>query len=96
MRVLPVPLMVGGLAGNNDGTDFRIFYLVSSTNQSACGLALTIFGIGISAFIGQNLYVSMALPGLEGIKISLISEIPVLGLFYFSITMWCIYPCWPL
>ncbi|WP_180123548.1 ABC transporter permease [Acinetobacter sp. YH12097] len=76
-------LMVGGLAGTMMALIFAFFSLSLSTNQSACGLALTIFGIGISAFIGQN-YVSMALPGLQGLDISLLSEIPVLGPILFQ------------
>ncbi|WP_180144589.1 ABC transporter permease [Acinetobacter sp. YH12052] len=76
-------LMVGGLAGTMMALIFAFFTLSLSTNQSACGLALTIFGIGISAFIGQN-YVSMALPGLQGLDIPLLSEIPVLGPILFQ------------
>ncbi|MCL6248760.1 ABC transporter permease [Acinetobacter sp. ANC 4945] len=76
-------LMVGGLAGTLMALIFAFFTLSLSTNQSACGLALTIFGIGISAFIGQN-YVSMALPGLQGLDIPLLSEIPVLGPILFQ------------
>lgn len=76
-------LLVGGIVGTLMALIFAFFTLSLSTNQSACGLALTIFGIGISAFIGQN-YVSMALPGLEGINIPLISEIPVLGPILFQ------------
>lgn len=76
-------LMVGGLAGTLMALIFAFFTLSLNTNQSACGLALTIFGIGISAFIGQN-YVSMALPGLQGLDIPLLSEIPVFGPFLFQ------------
>ena len=76
-------LLVGGIAGTLMALIFAFFTLSLSTNQSACGLALTIFGIGISAFIGQN-YVSMALPGLEGVNIPLLSEIPVLGPILFQ------------
>lgn len=76
-------LLVGGIAGTLMALIFAFFTLSLSTNQSACGLALTIFGIGISAFIGQN-YVSMALPGLEGINIPLLSEIPVMGPIFFQ------------
>ncbi|WP_180162679.1 ABC transporter permease [Acinetobacter sp. YH12069] len=76
-------LMVGGVAGTLMALIFAFFTLSLSTNQSACGLALTIFGIGISAFIGQN-YVSMALPGLQGLDIPLLSEIPVLGPILFQ------------
>jgi PTS system cellobiose-specific IIC component len=49
-----------------------------AANQAACGLALTIFGIGLSAFIGQH-YVSYSLPGLKPLSIPLLSDIPVIG-----------------
>jgi simple sugar transport system permease protein len=54
-----------------------------AANQAACGLALTIFGIGLSAFIGQH-YVSYSLPGLQPLLvIPGLSEIPVLGRIFF-------------
>ena len=71
-------LLMGGLAGMLMALIFAFFTLSLSTNQSACGLALTIFGLGISAFLGQN-YVSMALPGLANFNIPLLADIPVLG-----------------
>jgi simple sugar transport system permease protein len=71
-------LMIGGLAGAFMALIFAFFTLSMSTNQSACGLALTIFGIGISAFIGQS-YVSTTLPGLTNLSIPGLAEIPVLG-----------------
>ena len=71
-------LLVGALAGIFMSLIFAFFTLSLSTNQSACGLALTIFGIGISAFIGQN-YVSMALPGLQNMNIPGLADIPFIG-----------------
>ncbi|NWK74220.1 ABC transporter permease [Acinetobacter sp. SwsAc6] len=71
-------LLVGALAGMFMSLIFAFFTLSLSTNQSACGLALTIFGIGISAFIGQN-YVSMALPGLQNMNIPGLADIPFIG-----------------
>ena len=76
-------LIIGGLAGMIMALIFAFFTLSLSTNQSACGLALTIFGIGISAFIGQN-YVSMALPGLQPLNIPILAEIPFLGPILFQ------------
>jgi len=71
-------LLVGAGAGMFMALIFAFFTLSLSTNQSACGLALTIFGIGISAFIGQN-YVSMALPGLQNLNIPVLADIPYIG-----------------
>lgn len=76
-------LLAGAFAGSLMALIFAFFTLSLSTNQSACGLALTIFGIGISAFIGQN-YVSTALPGLENFNIPLLSEIPFIGPILFQ------------
>lgn len=76
-------LLVGGGAGMIMALIFAFFTLSMSTNQSACGLALTIFGMGISAFIGQN-YVSMALPGLGSLNIPVLSGIPFLGPILFQ------------
>ena len=76
-------LFMGALAGMLMALIFAFFTLSLSTNQSACGLALTIFGIGISAFIGQN-YVSMALPGLQPTNIPLLADLPVLGPILFQ------------
>src|SRR5690606_22566642 len=76
-------LLMGGLSGMLKALISAYFTLSLSTNQSACGLALTIFGLGISAFLGQN-YVSMALPGLANFNIPLLADIPVLGPILFQ------------
>lgn len=71
-------LPAGALAGAATAMIFAFFALSLAANQAACGLALTIFGIGLSAFIGQH-YVSYSLPGLKPLAIPLLSDIPVLG-----------------
>ncbi|WP_228256229.1 ABC transporter permease [Acinetobacter schindleri] len=76
-------LLIGGLAGMLMALIFAFFTLSLSTNQSACGLALTIFGLGISAFLGQN-YVSMALPGLSSWNIPVLADIPFIGPILFQ------------
>lgn len=60
---------------------FLAISLVS--NQVATGLALTIFGIGLSAFLGSN-YVGMGLEGIAAWEIPLLSDIPVIGKIFFS------------
>ena len=54
-----------------------------NANQVATGLALTIFGTGLSAFIGAA-YVGLPITGLEPIAIPLLSEIPVIGKMFFA------------
>jgi simple sugar transport system permease protein len=71
-------LSAGALAGMGAALVFAVFALSLAANQAACGLALTIFGIGLSAFIGQH-YVSYSLPGLKPLSIPLLSDIPVIG-----------------
>ena len=62
---------------------FAFFALSLAANQAACGLALTIFGIGLSAFIGQN-YISYSLPGLKPFALPLLADIPLLGPAFFD------------
>lgn len=76
-------LPAGALAGAATALIFAFFALSLAANQAACGLALTIFGIGLSAFIGQH-YVSYSLPGLQPLVIPLLADIPVLGPILFK------------
>jgi len=67
-------------------------YLLS--NQVATGLALTLFGLGLSSLIGQG-YVGIKAPVTREVPIPLLSDIPVLGqvvfrhdlVVYFSIAL---------
>ncbi len=71
-------LLAGAVAGMVTALLFAVLALSLAANQAACGLALTIFGVGLSAFIGQH-YVSASLPGLQPLNIPGLSGIPVLG-----------------
>ncbi len=62
---------------------FAVLTLTLMANQVAAGLALTIFGIGLSAFAGLD-YTSVALPGIAKLHIPLLSTIPVVGKLFFS------------
>ena len=53
------------------------------TNQVATGLALTIFGVGLSAFVGLN-YIGTPIQGLQPIAIPGLSRIPVIGPLLFN------------
>lgn len=75
-------LPAGALAGAATAMIFAFFALSLAANQAACGLALTIFGIGLSAFIGQN-YISYSLPGLKPFALPLLADIPLLGPAFF-------------
>ena len=53
------------------------------SNQVATGLALTLFGLGLSALLGQG-YNGIKAPEFPRIDIPVISDIPVLGPILFS------------
>ncbi|MDJ0956566.1 MAG: ABC transporter permease [Arenicellales bacterium] len=63
---------------------FGILTLTFQANQVAAGLALTIFGIGLSAYIGLD-YTSVALTGIQQIHVPVLSDIPVIGPLIFSL-----------
>ena len=66
------------LAGMAMAALFAGLVLGLVANQVACGLALTILGLGASGLIGQG-YVGQKLDPLARIAIPLLSEVPVLG-----------------
>lgn len=71
--------LLGGIAaGALSASLFALIALSLSASQAATGLALTIFGVGLSAFIGKH-YVSYSLPGLDNMPIPLLSKIPIIG-----------------
>jgi simple sugar transport system permease protein len=57
---------------------FAVVTLTLMANQVATGLALSIFGVGLSAFIGKP-YESATLVAVPAIGIPLLSEIPIIG-----------------
>jgi len=62
---------------------FAFLTLTLQSSQVATGLALTIFGIGLTALIGQSL-VGIAFAGLPHLSVSWLSAIPVLGPLLFE------------
>ena len=87
-------VIFGALSGLLTSIVFGFFALVLATNQVATGLALTIFGTGLSGLIGAE-YVGKAIQRLEALNIPILSNIPYLGpilfahniLVYFSFIM---------
>jgi len=77
-------VLVSMLAGSGMALLFGILTLTFQANQVASGLALTIFGIGTSAYIGLD-YTSVTLPGIDPVHIPLLSDIPVIGRLLFSL-----------
>jgi len=82
------------LAGMSMALIFGILTLSLQSNQVATGLALTIFGLGLSSLLGRDL-VGVAYEGLPKLDIAFLSDIPFLGnvlfshdiLIYFSLVM---------
>lgn len=62
---------------------FGLLTIQLRANQVATGLALTIFGAGLSAYIGTD-YIGQALVGFQPLVIPVLSNIPVLGKALFS------------
>jgi general nucleoside transport system permease protein len=75
---MPVAILVGALAGAAASLLFGVLALTFLTNQYAAGLALAIFGSGVSAFLGRS-FGSAPIDGLKAIRIPLVADIPVIG-----------------
>ncbi|WP_022962144.1 ABC transporter permease [Halopseudomonas pelagia] len=75
---LAVGVLVAIAAGIAMSMLFALMAVTLAANQYAAGLALTIFGTGLSAFIGSG-YVGRSISGFPKIAIPYLSDIPVLG-----------------
>lgn len=73
-----IGVVAGMIAGALMALLFAFTALTLMSNQVATGLALTIFGTGLSAFIGAN-YVGESLTGFAPVAIPLLSQIPLIG-----------------
>ncbi|WP_221796688.1 ABC transporter permease [Oceanobacter mangrovi] len=62
---------------------FGVITMELSANQVATGLALTIFGTGLSAFIGAG-YVGKPIEGLDPIYIPVLTDLPIIGRMLFG------------
>lgn len=73
---------------------FGFLAITMQTNQVATGLALTLFGIGVSAFMGRD-YVGQTVTPMAHLHFPLLSDLPVLGpllfrfdgMVYFSVAL---------
>ncbi|MGD8176358.1 ABC transporter permease [Marinimicrobium sp. ARAG 43.8] len=73
-----IGVMIGVLSGGLVSLIFAFVALSLISNQVATGLALTIFGTGLSAFVGAD-YVGQSISGLGRLPIPLLSDIPLIG-----------------
>ena len=76
-------IVAGLLGGAGLSAIFAVLVLGFQASQVATGLALTIFGIGLSALLGQDL-VGVAYAGLPKLPIPFLSDIPVVGGLLFN------------
>lgn len=75
---MPLAILIGALSGAAASLLFAVLTLSFLTNQYAAGLALAIFGSGVSAFLGRN-FGSTPIDALKAIHVPLLSDIHVVG-----------------
>jgi ABC-type uncharacterized transport system permease subunit len=71
-------VMAGMLAGAAMSLIFGVIALSLLANQVATGLALSLFGVGLSAFVGLD-YVSVVIEPIRELPIPVLSGLPVVG-----------------
>jgi general nucleoside transport system permease protein len=76
-------IVVAALAGALLALLFAFLTLSLLANQVATGLALTIFGIGLSALVGRD-YVGIPIPRLPKLAVPGLSDLPLIGPLLFS------------
>jgi len=78
---------IGALAAAAVGGGLSVIHALLSVtlraNQVASGLALTIFGTGLSAFLGRG-YVGVPAAGFHALSVPLLATVPVLGPILFQ------------
>ncbi len=80
----PLAGFIGGAVGGAAlSLLFAVLVLVMQANQVASGLALTLFGLGLSSLIGQG-YVGIKPPLTGAVPFGPLAEIPFLGRVLFS------------
>lgn len=77
-------VMVSVLSASGMALLFGVLTLTFQANQVASGLALTIFGVGASAYIGLD-YTSVALHGIQPVHLPVLSDLPIVGPLLFSL-----------
>jgi len=73
----------GMLAAAGAALVFAVLTLTLLANQVAAGLALSLFGVGLSAYVGLD-YVSVVIEGIKPLAVPGLSDMPVLGNLLFA------------
>ncbi len=76
-------VLAGMLAGAALSLIFAFVALTLQANQVASGLALSLFGIGLSAFIGLE-YVSVVIEPIKPLVVPGLTDLPVIGALLFG------------
>ena len=76
-------ILAGAFAGLLMSLIFGVLTIYFQSNQVATGLALTIFGLGLSALIGHA-YVGKTFRGLPKLNLEGLSSIPIIGPLFFN------------
>ena len=75
--------LAGAAAGAAMAAIFGALTLSLMANQVATGLALSLFGVGLSAFIGQS-FVSVVIDGIKPLSLPGLSDLAVVGKLFFA------------
>ncbi len=78
-----IGVLAGMCAGAAMALIFAVLTLTLMANQVAAGLALSLFGVGLSAFVGKA-YESVSLASSAPLRIPLLADIPLIGPVLFS------------
>ena len=73
----------GALAAALVSMIFAVIVLTLRANQVATGLALSLFGVGLSAFIGRP-YMSVVIQGIKPVAVPGLTDLPVVGKLVFG------------
>ena len=76
-------VVAGMVAGSAMSLIFAVLALSLMSNQVAAGLALSLFGVGLSAFAGLG-YVAIVIEGIPPLAIPGLSDLPIVGKLLFS------------
>jgi simple sugar transport system permease protein len=79
-------LLAGGIAGTLISVIFAVLAIHLLTRQVPTGLALTIFGLGLSGYLGKDL-VGKTVPDSIVYPVPILKEIPILGDSLFTQTL---------
>ncbi|MEL6426525.1 MAG: ABC transporter permease, partial [Pseudomonadota bacterium] len=81
--------LFAALCGAGVALIFGVLTQVLRSNQVATGLALTLFGLGLAALLGQG-YAGIKPPSTERLDLPGLSDLPVIGPLLFSFD-WMVY-----